>query len=267
MTVTGLATVNLSTLTGFQQALLFVLMLIGSPVNAFSFRVCFWRCESGRGLRARLTLSVDFCSFLPCPQVSVSLVMITVRRHFFHSKFKNIVENERQRQRRRLSFSTFTVTGEGGGRFRRPSFFGGPRGERAEGDETSEEKRREKVIEKERKVKEANKEKEKEKLGAGGRPGWFGRSQSGLGSGGLDVREAGGLRTSMIRRVEGEVPMLINMAGQRGGVAVERVPTPRMERPESDEEEGGDDGMGGSHQGERVASPDQLAGDEGERCV
>lgn len=265
MTVTGLATVNLSTLTGFQQALLFVLMLIGSPVSTFSFRARFWWCGSGRGLRARLTLSVDFRSFLPCPQVSVSLVMITVRRHFFHSKFKNIVENERQR--RRLSFSTFTVSGEGGGRFRRPSFFGGPRGERAEGDEMSEEKRREKVREKERKVKEANKEKEKEKLGAGGRPGWFGRSQSGLGSGGVDVREAGGLRTSMIRRVEGEVPMLINMAGQRGGVAVERVPTPRMERTESDDEEGGGEGMRGSHQGERVASPDQLAGDEDERCV
>jgi Trk-type K+ transport system membrane component len=31
--VCGLATVNLSTLTGFQQAILFVLMLIGNPVR------------------------------------------------------------------------------------------------------------------------------------------------------------------------------------------------------------------------------------------
>ncbi|KAG9084307.1 low affinity potassium transporter, partial [Ceratobasidium sp. 370] len=32
MTVTGLATIDLSLLTGFQQALLFVLMCIGNPV-------------------------------------------------------------------------------------------------------------------------------------------------------------------------------------------------------------------------------------------
>lgn len=33
MTVTGLATINLSSLTGFQQALLFMLMCMGSPVS------------------------------------------------------------------------------------------------------------------------------------------------------------------------------------------------------------------------------------------
>jgi hypothetical protein len=33
MTVTGLATVNLSSLTGFQQALLFMLMCMGNPVS------------------------------------------------------------------------------------------------------------------------------------------------------------------------------------------------------------------------------------------
>ena len=33
MTVTGLATINLSSLTGFQQALLFMLMCIGNPVS------------------------------------------------------------------------------------------------------------------------------------------------------------------------------------------------------------------------------------------
>ena len=35
MTVTGLATVNLSSLTGFQQALLFMLMCMGNPVSVF----------------------------------------------------------------------------------------------------------------------------------------------------------------------------------------------------------------------------------------
>ncbi len=36
MTVCGLATIDLSTLTAFQQALLFIQMIIGSPVSGFS---------------------------------------------------------------------------------------------------------------------------------------------------------------------------------------------------------------------------------------
>jgi hypothetical protein len=43
ITQTGLATVNLSTLTGFQQSILFICMLIGQPVgqsqNVFQFAV------------------------------------------------------------------------------------------------------------------------------------------------------------------------------------------------------------------------------------
>ncbi|KAF9560954.1 hypothetical protein CPC08DRAFT_750168 [Agrocybe pediades] len=55
MTVCGLATINLSSLTGFQQALLFVLMCIGNPVL-------------------------------------VSWVIVYMRRYFFARKFENILE-------------------------------------------------------------------------------------------------------------------------------------------------------------------------------
>ncbi|KIM40298.1 hypothetical protein M413DRAFT_176376 [Hebeloma cylindrosporum] len=55
MTVTGLATINLSSLTGFQQALLFMLMCMGNPVI-------------------------------------VSWVIVYTRRHFFAKKFQSMLE-------------------------------------------------------------------------------------------------------------------------------------------------------------------------------
>ncbi|ORY31209.1 cation transport protein-domain-containing protein [Naematelia encephala] len=74
MTVTGLATINLSTLSVFQQVLLFIQMVIGSTTF-------------------------------------VSIIMIVVRRHFFRSTFKHAIKEHQKRQRRRPSFNlqkTFT---------------------------------------------------------------------------------------------------------------------------------------------------------------
>ncbi|ORX40999.1 cation transport protein-domain-containing protein [Kockovaella imperatae] len=65
MTVTGLATINLSTLSGFQQTLLLILMLIGNPPV-------------------------------------ISLVTIIVRRHFFRSAFRHAI-HERQKREKSLS--------------------------------------------------------------------------------------------------------------------------------------------------------------------
>ncbi|KAJ9092436.1 hypothetical protein QFC21_006818 [Naganishia friedmannii] len=59
MTVTGLATNNLSTLSGFQQAVLFVQMIMGNII-------------------------------------AISMVMILVRQHFFRQEFRHIIEARRQ---------------------------------------------------------------------------------------------------------------------------------------------------------------------------
>lgn len=65
----------------------------------------------------------------------------------------------------------------------------------------------------------------------------------------------GGLKTNMIKRVEGEVPMLINPSGHRGGVAVERAETPRQELDERDMTT---TQLVEKHGGQRVESPTQL---------
>ncbi|KAG8698916.1 low affinity potassium transporter, partial [Ceratobasidium sp. 423] len=62
MTVTGLATVDLSQLTGFQQAILFVLMCIGNPVI-------------------------------------VSWLMVYIRRRFFRKRLSHIIAEELKRER------------------------------------------------------------------------------------------------------------------------------------------------------------------------
>ena len=59
MTVTGLSTLNLSTLSGFQQAIVFMHMFIGSPIF-------------------------------------VSLIMITVRKYFFRKEFDHMIEARRK---------------------------------------------------------------------------------------------------------------------------------------------------------------------------
>lgn len=59
MTVTGLSTINLSTLSGFQQAIVFCNMFIGSPIF-------------------------------------VSLIMISVRKYFFQKEFDHIIEARRK---------------------------------------------------------------------------------------------------------------------------------------------------------------------------
>ncbi|KAL7422889.1 hypothetical protein Q5752_002186 [Cryptotrichosporon argae] len=61
MTVTGLATINLSTLSPWQQVILFLQMLIGSVVF-------------------------------------VSIIMVVVRRHFFRQRFKHVIKERQQRQ-------------------------------------------------------------------------------------------------------------------------------------------------------------------------
>jgi hypothetical protein len=62
MTVTGLSTLNLSTLSGFQQAIVFMNMFIGSPIF-------------------------------------VSLIMISVRKYFFQKEFDHIIEARRKAAR------------------------------------------------------------------------------------------------------------------------------------------------------------------------
>ncbi len=62
-TVTGLATINVSTLTGFQQALLFILMCVGNIT-------------------------------------AVSVTMVWIRRHFFRKKFDHLVRNDPKMRRK-----------------------------------------------------------------------------------------------------------------------------------------------------------------------
>ena len=79
----------------------------------------------------------------------------------------------------------------------------------------------------------------------------------------------GGFRTSMIRRVDGEIPMLINPSGQMGGLAVEREETRAQEerelqerREEEEEEEERrrrrSEAHSDKHVGERVESPVEV---------
>ena len=74
--VTGLATTNLSTLTGWQQAILFILMLCGSPVSA---RDQCLNASAPREIQPTLMTAFATCVH-PRLQVSVSVVMIGVRR-------------------------------------------------------------------------------------------------------------------------------------------------------------------------------------------
>lgn len=63
----------------------------------------------------------------------------------------------------------------------------------------------------------------------------------------------------MIRRVDGEVPMMINPSGQMGGLADEREETRAREEHEEEEERARSE----RHGGERVDSPvevDSLSG-------
>lgn len=313
-------------------------------------------------------------TFLGALQVSVSLVTITVRRHFFQLKFKHIVASERERQRRRkLSFGTSSASEAGGGagsgsRLRRPSFLSvkgarerfrgstagaaaeptttassatavdptrepsadgwagadlpsrrstiwstlrssvglGPRGASSSSSSNSADLERftsahaaRKDAEKHERGRRARLEQEfgKGRIGGfggynatsdvgddggrgGGRPLALGRPGGAFGEKRANSvgPPAGGFKTSMIRRVEGEVPMLVNMAGQRGGIAVERVPTPRATpvTGSSDEDSDADDGgeragedrdRRPSHQGERVTTPDELTERGDDSCV
>lgn len=70
-----------------------------------------------------------------------------------------------------------------------------------------------------------------------------------------NAAHSGGLRTNMIKRVEGEVPMLINPSGHRGGLAIERDETPREEL---DEQQATNTIAEEKHAGRRVESPTQL---------
>lgn len=76
MTVNGLATVDLSTLSVMQQVIMFWQMLIGSlvcsPLNWMFARGSWWK-------------------------IFVSIVMIVVRQYFFRLKFKHVIK-EQQRQ-------------------------------------------------------------------------------------------------------------------------------------------------------------------------
>ncbi|KAL7412684.1 cation transport protein-domain-containing protein [Mrakia frigida] len=240
MCVCGLASSNLSTLTGWQQTILFILMLCGSPV-------------------------------------SVSLIMISVRRHFFRTKFKHIIAEQR---RRKHSLEAGT------GRLRRFSLFSGPTqagttpqssatafddprnhpdpsstlldkvkrlftspfttssasSNSSDSLEKEEARIRMQIENKDRKQREkegkkVEREREKER----------------------EKNITGGVRTSMIRRVDGEVPMMINPSGQMGGLADEREETRAREEHEEEEERARSE----RHGGERVDSPvevDSLSG-------
>lgn len=76
MTVTGLATVNLSGLTGWQQALLYLQMVAGNIV-----RLALVHVSIISGIRL-------FMLF----QVTVSWIMVIVRKSFFEAKVNHIVQ-------------------------------------------------------------------------------------------------------------------------------------------------------------------------------
>lgn len=208
------------------------------------------------------------------------LVCCVASRHFFRDKFKHIVaEQSRRRQsleakegrRRRFSFlsgptgrpnsntfqsSVTAVDGRPGAlspdssssssniidRIKR-LFSGGSSNSSTSSAELEKEEHRQrahtenkerKAHEKEERRLEKEKEKERARESAHG---------------------GGGLRTNMIKRVEGEVPMLINPSGHRGGVAVERAETPRQEIDERDMTTAQ---LVEKHGGRRVESPTQL---------
>lgn len=75
MTVTGLATVNLSTLNPFQQSIIFVQMVVGNTVH----------------------IHLRFSSSADTSQVFVSIVSIAVRRHFFRQTLDHVVKEKQQR--------------------------------------------------------------------------------------------------------------------------------------------------------------------------
>jgi hypothetical protein len=288
--------VNLSTLTGWQQTILFILMIGGSPVSSSSPPFFAWP-------EANL-ISVDSL------QVSVSIIMILVRRHFFRLKFKHIIEAQQKRRRdeeeaqgrtRRPSIfsvsavrpsnlfgsnngndgpspSVTLINDEPSSLFQRlrtklPTQLGGMPGkslttEDEEQRRIQKEARRKEVkgfrerekAERIRREKEEKKEREERKEK---------EKQAGHHHGGRGM-----LRTDMIKRVEGDA-YLINPNGQRGGVAVERMASPGTEERQAEEDDDEEEMLPRDkkpaddapvHFGERTTTPTETspmdAGDE-----
>lgn len=246
--------------------------------------------------------------------------MIAVRRHFFRVKFKHIIEAQNRRREleegilprrtRRLSFFTTSMASETTapppsiaapskdrrypsnahneddlptsassslerkdgnnlaktfnlGRLsfitRIKTLFTG----RAPSQDEAEARIRQQMAKRERKDRE---KRERERTAEGGRR--FTRDH------------AGGLKAHMIRRVEGEVPMLVNQTGHQGGVAVERpAAMAHAEAGSASEGEGREESVSMSHsqrtralrslsrspqRAERTESPEQMSLDDGE---
>ncbi len=98
MTVTGLATVDLSSLTGFQQSLLFILQSLGSPVCsqdlanwAMTLTRCLGSCLLADGVYQEVRAAGLFCC--------VSTEHTSCHRRYFIIKFEHIVQAEIEKRR------------------------------------------------------------------------------------------------------------------------------------------------------------------------
>jgi len=90
MTVCGLATINLSSMTALQQAILFIQMCLGSPVSSLQNIVCMFICVDRWLSRGSLSLSEGENS-------SQSLSVYWTRgRHYFESDLEYLVEKARK---------------------------------------------------------------------------------------------------------------------------------------------------------------------------
>ena len=94
MTVNGLATVDLSTLSVMQQVIMFWQMLIGSLVRPFTSL-----CPSAD---RRTGLCLDRHDHRPTVSISPrggGLCEVLIRRHFFRLKFKHVIMEQRRQEK------------------------------------------------------------------------------------------------------------------------------------------------------------------------
>lgn len=82
MTVTGLSSTNLSTITGFQQSILFVLMLLGDIVRKTRYNPSLYLYQTrddldhGRHRHGpRPQVSVKYCNILGLLSIKISKVL------------------------------------------------------------------------------------------------------------------------------------------------------------------------------------------------
>ena len=80
--MTGLSTLNLSTCTGFQQALLFIQMILGNVVRVRTF-ICPIRVILNRWV----------------PKTTVSWIMVLVRKRYFREHCESVMREYREKHR------------------------------------------------------------------------------------------------------------------------------------------------------------------------